>query len=114
MSAPNAIKSEKLARLIGTASTPAIIDVRTQEDFDADPRLIPGALKRSHQTVSEWGKAHAGKSAIVVCHHGAKLSEGTAAWLRQLGADAVTLGRRLRGMGESKTAACSRGENSQA
>src|SRR5688500_12503945 len=91
MSAPNAIKSEKLARLIGTPLTPVIVDVRTPEDFDADPRLIPGALKRSHQTVSEWGKAHAGKPVIVVCHHGAKLSEGTAAWLRQLGADAVAL-----------------------
>ena len=31
------------------------------------------------------------KPVIVVCHHGAKLSEGTAAWLRQLGADAVSL-----------------------
>jgi rhodanese-related sulfurtransferase len=91
MSAPNSIKSDKLARLIGTPSTPAIVDVRTQEDFEADPRLIPGALKRSHQTVSNWGTACAGKSVIVVCHHGAKLSEGTAAWLRQLGADAMAL-----------------------
>src|SRR3990170_2242593 len=73
MSAPNSIKSDKLARLIGTPSAPVMIDVRTQEDFEADPRLIPGALKRNHQTVSEWGKAHAGKSVIVVCHHGAKL-----------------------------------------
>jgi len=91
MSAPNSIKSDKLARLIGTPSAPVIIDVRTQEDFEADPRHIPGALKRSHQAVSEWGNAYAGKSVIVVCHHGAKLSEGTAAWLRQLGADAVAL-----------------------
>ena len=91
MSAPNSIKSDKLARLIGTPLTPVIVDVRTQEDFEADPRLIPGSLKRSHQTVSEWGKTHAGKSVIVICHHGAKLSEGTAAWLRQLGADAVAL-----------------------
>ena len=91
MSAPNSIKSDKLARLIGTPSAPVVIDVRTQEDFEADPRLIPGALKRSHQSVSEWGKALAGKSIVVVCHHGAKLSEGTAAWLRQLGADAITL-----------------------
>jgi rhodanese-related sulfurtransferase len=91
MSAPNSIKSDKLARLIGTASAPVIIDVRTQEDFEADPRLIPGAVKRSHQTVSDWGRAYAGKSIIVVCHHGAKLSEGTAAWLRQLGADAIAL-----------------------
>ncbi len=57
MSAPNSIKSDKLARLIGTPSAPVIIDVRTQEDFEADPRLIPGALKRSHQTVSDWGKS---------------------------------------------------------
>jgi len=91
MSAPNSIKSDKLARLIGTASAPVIVDVRTEEDFEADPRLIPSALKRSHQTVSEWGKAFAGKSVIAVCHHGAKLSEGIAAWLRQLGADAITL-----------------------
>jgi rhodanese-related sulfurtransferase len=91
MSAPNSIKSDKLARLIGTPSAPVIIDVRTQEDFEADPRHIPGASKRSHQTVSEWGKAYVGKSVIVVCHHGAKLSEGTAAWLRQLGADAIAL-----------------------
>ena len=91
MAAPNAIKSEKLSRLVGTATTPVIIDVRTPEDFEADPRLIPTAIKRNHQTVSDWGKALAGKSVIVVCHHGAKLSEGTAAWLRQLGVDAVSL-----------------------
>ena len=91
MSAPNSIKSDKLARLIGTPSAPVIVDVRTEEDFEADPRLIPGALKRSHQTVSDWGKAFAGKTVIAVCHHGAKLSEGAAAWLRQLGADAVAL-----------------------
>ena len=91
MSAPYSIKSDKLARLIGTPSAPVIIDVRTQEDFEADPRLIPSAFKRSHQNVSDWGKAYAGKSVIAVCHHGAKLSEGTAAWLRQLGADAVNL-----------------------
>ena len=91
MSAPNSIKSEKLARLVGTPSAPVIIDVRTQEDFETDPRLIPSALKRSHQNVAEWGTAYTGKSVIVICHHGAKLSEGTAAWLRQLGADAIAL-----------------------
>ena len=72
MSAPNSIKSDKLARLIGTASASVIVDVRTEEDFEADHRLIPGALKRSHQNASAWGKALAGKSVIVVCHHGDK------------------------------------------
>ncbi len=91
MAAPNSIKSDKLSRLIGTMSPPILIDVRTTEDFDADPRLIPASIKRSFETVSDWGKNYAGKSVVVVCHHGAKLSEGVSAWLRQLGADAVSL-----------------------
>ncbi len=91
MATPNSIKSDKLSRLIGTPNVPVIIDVRTDEDFTAEPRLIPTSLKRSHQTVSDWGSDYAGKSVVVVCHHGAKLSEGTSAWLRHLGADAVSL-----------------------
>ena len=91
MATPNSIKTDKLARLIATPSTPIIIDVRNDEDFAADPRLVPTAIRKSHSTVSEWGKSHAGKSVVVICHHGAKLSEGTAAWLRQLGADAIGL-----------------------
>ena len=44
MSSINTISSDKLARLIGTPKCPALIDVRTDEDFAADPRLIPGAI----------------------------------------------------------------------
>jgi rhodanese-related sulfurtransferase len=91
MAAPNSISPDKLARLIGTPNSPVVVDVRTDEDFSADPRLVPTSLKQSHTSVSEWGKANAGKSIVVVCHHGAKLSEGTSAWLRQLGADAISL-----------------------
>ena len=46
MSSFTTISPDKLARLIGTANTPALIDVRTDEDFAADPRLIPGAVRR--------------------------------------------------------------------
>ena len=42
------ISSEKLSRLIGTASAPALVDVRIEEDFATDPRLIAGATRRSH------------------------------------------------------------------
>ena len=55
MSSFNTISPDKLARLIGTANTPALIDVRTDEDFAADPRLIPGAIRRSHQDAADWG-----------------------------------------------------------
>jgi hypothetical protein len=58
--------------------------VRTDEDFTADPRLIPGAVRRSRQEAADWGDQFSGRSAIVVCQRGQKLSEGTAAWLRHL------------------------------
>jgi rhodanese-related sulfurtransferase len=91
MSGPNSLKCEKLNRLIGTVTAPLLLDVRTDEDFAADPFLIPGSFRKNHHDVANWGQALNGKSAIIICHHGAKLSEGTAAWLRQLGCDAVTL-----------------------
>jgi hypothetical protein len=45
MSSYTSISSEKLSRLIGTANAPSLIDVRIDEDFAADPRLIPGAVR---------------------------------------------------------------------
>ena len=52
MSSYTTISPDKLARLIGTANMPVLIDVRTDEDFAADPRLIPGAAhQRRGQTV---------------------------------------------------------------
>ncbi|MCJ9735146.1 rhodanese-like domain-containing protein, partial [Bradyrhizobium sp. PRIMUS42] len=85
MSTFTAISSDKLARLIGTANGPALIDVRTEEDFAADQRLIPGSIKLSHDKVTDWGGAFAGRRAVVSCFRGEKLAQGTAAWLRQLG-----------------------------
>jgi rhodanese-related sulfurtransferase len=86
MSSINSISPEKLVRLIGVPRGPALIDVRTDEDFTHDPRLVPGALRRSHANVASWADQFAGKSAVVVCEKGQKLSEGVAAWLRHAGA----------------------------
>src|SRR4051794_6838207 len=77
MSSYNSISSDKLVRLIGTANTPVLIDVRTDEHFAADPRLIPGALRRAHEDVASWADSLAGRSAIVICKFGGKLAEGT-------------------------------------
>jgi rhodanese-related sulfurtransferase len=82
MSSYTSISPDKLSRLVGTAAAPALIDVRIEEDFSADPRLIPGAVRRSHLDVQDWGSCLTGKSVVVVCNKGQKLSEGTAAWLR--------------------------------
>ena len=86
MSSFNTISPEKLARLIGVLHSPALIDVRTKEDFAADPSFIPGAIRRPHETVSSWAPEFAGRAAVVICERGQKLSEGVAAWLRHAGA----------------------------
>ena len=82
MSSYNSISIEKLSRLIGTANTPTLIDVRIDEHFAADPRLIPGAVRRSHRDIQDWAGGLKGQSVVVICQKGQKLSEGTAAWLR--------------------------------
>src|SRR5882757_3784663 len=82
MSSYTSISPDKLSRLIGTPNAPTLVDVRIDEDFSADPRLIPGAVRRSHLDVQDWAPRMTGQSVVVICHKGLKLSEGTAAWLR--------------------------------
>ncbi len=91
MPAINAITPEKLARLIGLPRAPAIIDIQTDEDFAADPRLVPGAVRRRHSDVTAWAARYAGRNVAVVCQKGQKLSEGVAAWLRHEGIAAESL-----------------------
>jgi rhodanese-related sulfurtransferase len=91
MSPINTISIDKLARLIGTPKCPVLIDVQTEDDFAADPRLIPGAIRRPWSQASEWAKEFTGQSAIVICPKGLKLSQGVAAWLRHEGIPADSL-----------------------
>jgi rhodanese-related sulfurtransferase len=76
----------KLIRLIGVPRGPALIDVRTDEEFGADPRLIPGAVRRAHETVASWAPEFAARTAVAICSKGQKVSEGVSAWLRHAGA----------------------------
>jgi rhodanese-related sulfurtransferase len=88
VSAINSISAEKLARLIGTPRCPALIDVRPKAEFEGNPRLVPGSVRRSHSEVSEWASEFAGQSGVVICSDGSGLSQGTAAWLRHAGVNA--------------------------
>jgi rhodanese-related sulfurtransferase len=91
MSAIYSIAPDKLARLMGTPSCPVLVDVRIDGDFDADPNLVPGAVRRSHDNVAEWAPSLSGKTVVAICKKGQKLSEGVAAWLRHAGASANVL-----------------------
>ncbi len=87
----NTISVDKLARLIGTPGGPALLDVRTDDDFAADPRHLPGATRYAHTDVADWGPRFNGRSAVILCQQGSKLSHGVAAWLRHQGIAAETL-----------------------
>jgi rhodanese-related sulfurtransferase len=84
----------QLSRLIGLPDAPAIIDVRDDEDYAADPRLLPCTLKRDWDKTASWIDAWnppPGTRAVVVCQKGLKLSEGVAALLRARGVVAEVL-----------------------
>ena len=87
----NNISIEKLTRLLGTPGAPALVDVRTSAAFDADPRLIPGAVRRDAATIADWAATLAGRAAILIGDDGGAASEGAAAWLRQESCDAEAL-----------------------
>lgn len=85
------ISVSRLSKLVGLPDSPVVIDVRIPEDFDADPRLVPGSCRRSHLDVAAWARDFAGRSVIVSCQKGLKLSQGVAALLRHEGIPAETL-----------------------
>jgi rhodanese-related sulfurtransferase len=91
MPAINAIAADKLVRLLGTPRSPAIIDIRSDAEFAADPRLIPGSVRRPFADLPEWAPAYAGASVIIACSDGGAAGHGTVAWLRQAGIDAEVL-----------------------
>ncbi|MGD1879492.1 MAG: chromate resistance protein ChrB domain-containing protein [Kiloniellaceae bacterium] len=91
MPAETIVSPEFLSHLIGTAHAPVILDTRTDEDFDADPRLIPSAYRRPGLQAADWAADFAGRTVVVYCDRGLKISQGGAAWLRHAGASATAL-----------------------
>ena len=91
MASPAEITTSQLARLIGTPVAPDIIDVRLDEDFNADPRLIPGAIRYRFDDMDRCAEDLRGRTAIVYCQKGHKISQGAAALLRVHGIAAEAL-----------------------
>lgn len=91
MAALNVISRDKLARLIGVPAGPALIDVRSDDEFAAEPLFVPGALRRSLADIVSWAPEFQGRAAVVVCRDGGSRSHGVAARLRHEGVSAETL-----------------------
>jgi rhodanese-related sulfurtransferase len=91
MSSINSISADRLTRLMGTPKCPPLLDVRLDKDFDADPRLVPGSIRRNYGAIAEWAAEFHGRSAVVICRDGLRLSRGVAALLRDAGVQAEAL-----------------------
>lgn len=91
MPSPTEITVAQLSRLIGLPNSPLLVDVRTEEELAADPRLIPGSVRRSPRDWTGWRDSESGKATVVICHRGGAASQGIGARLRHEGARAETL-----------------------
>ena len=65
---PISISPETLHRSLGTANAPLAIDVRRAAAFDADDRLIAGAIRRDPATLGSWqGALPAARPIVAYC-----------------------------------------------
>lgn len=87
----NSVSPQQLSRLIGTPQCPVILDARDDDDFAADPFLVPSARRIRAQDAATLATAIAPRPAVVLCQKGRKLSEGVAAHLRCAGVAAESL-----------------------
>src|SRR5215217_1839298 len=86
------ISTHDLYGRLGTASAPLLFDVRRWVSFDADDRLIIGAIHRAAEDVEQWQEEiQPGRSVVAYCTHGHEVSESVAAALGQAGVQAAYL-----------------------
>ncbi len=67
MASYNEIPVSALTRLVGTPDCPVLLDVRIDEDFDDDPRLIPGAFRYPFKDVLDLANELQSRSVVVYC-----------------------------------------------
>jgi rhodanese-related sulfurtransferase len=69
------ITPSELRDLMRAKKDVAIIDVRRQSDFDADKEMIPGAIRRDPEKVTEWAQElPKDREIIIYCAHGGSVS----------------------------------------
>jgi rhodanese-related sulfurtransferase len=87
---------------LGTASAPLLVDVRDEDSFGADDRLIIGAFHRPPGEVEHWIKELPfGRSVVTYCSQGRVGSQRVAAELRAEGIKAAYLEAGMSGWKES-------------
>ncbi|HEV2334067.1 MAG TPA: chromate resistance protein ChrB domain-containing protein [Stellaceae bacterium] len=89
---PSSISPRDLYGAIGTSAAPLVFDVRRSAGFDADDRMLVGALRRVPGEVGQWAhELPAGRSVVVYCQQGHEVSQEATAALQGSGIDACYL-----------------------
>jgi rhodanese-related sulfurtransferase len=86
------LNAESLYATLGLAGRVVLVDVRSARDFAAQPRLIPGALRRDAHAVGVWAHSLPHAPLVAVCDRGGNESgREIAAALAELGYAAMVL-----------------------
>jgi len=98
---PPSISARDLYGAIGTSSAPLVFDVRRNTGFDADDRMLVGALRRVPGEVGQWAhELPAGRPVVVYCQQGHEVSQQAAAALQAAGVEARYLEGGIAGWAE--------------
>jgi len=97
------ISADDLYQSLGSAAAPIVIDVRRAPAFDADERMIVGAVRRNPDEVRNWRpELPSGRAVVVYCVHGHEASQDTASALRGAGVEARYLDHGIAGWAEQR------------
>jgi rhodanese-related sulfurtransferase len=81
-----------LKALIADRASITVIDVRRRPAFEAEPRLIPGAVWNDPEQVEIWAaELNRNRPVVVYCVHGHEVSNAVVDRLRELGFEAAML-----------------------
>ena len=83
---------EQLANGVDEGTVSMVIDVRLEEDFNAEPVLIPDATWKNPHEIEDWAKELRGNERVVVyCVAGRWVSQSVTKKLQDMGIDVAQL-----------------------
>ncbi len=89
---PRAIAAAALAKRLGSAEAPLLIDVRREATYADSPHLIAGAIRRDPEKIEDWiADLPRERSIVVYCAHGLEIGREAARRLAEDGRDAAYL-----------------------
>jgi rhodanese-related sulfurtransferase len=73
----NSISPRDLYARLGSEAAPIVVDVRRDDDFANDHRLVVSAFHRSPEEVERWREdLPSGRPVVAYCFHGHQVSQG--------------------------------------